>query len=104
MLEAIQHHRPTAIFASTNRLSLLAIQAIRRLKLGFPEEISLLGFDDFEWSTLLEPYLSAVVQPIEALGFQAAQILLDRLKGDTSPPKRVLLPCDLAVRQSVQRR
>lgn len=104
VLEAIQQHRPSAIFASTNRLSLLAVQAIRRLWLRFPEEISLLGFDDFEWSTLLEPYLSAVVQPIEALGARACQILLERLKGDTRPPWRVLLPCELAVRQSVQRR
>ncbi|MBF6595373.1 MAG: LacI family DNA-binding transcriptional regulator [Thermaceae bacterium] len=100
-LEAVQKHCPSALFAATNRLSLVAVQAIRELGLGFPREISLLGFDDFEWSTLLEPYLSTVVQPLEALGAAACELLLERLAEPLRPPQRVLLPCDLAVRQSV---
>ncbi|MER3552958.1 MAG: LacI family transcriptional regulator [Meiothermus sp.] len=102
-LEAIQKHRPTALFAATNRISLLAVQAIRELGLAFPQQISLLGFDDFEWSTLLEPYLTTVVQPLEALGATACGLLLERLREPSRPPQTVLLPCDLAVRQSVAR-
>ncbi|MDW8092006.1 MAG: LacI family DNA-binding transcriptional regulator [Meiothermus sp.] len=99
--KAIQKYRPSAIFAATNRLSLVAVQAIRNLNLPFPERISLLGFDDFEWSTLLQPYLSTVRQPLEEMGQRAIQLLLERLEGVRSGPARVLLPCELAVRESV---
>lgn len=102
-LGAIRNHHPTAIFAATNRLSLVGVQAIRELGLAFPGEISLLGFDDFEWSTLLEPYLTTVVQPLEALGTAACELLVERLRDPRRPPQTVLLPCDLAVRQSVAR-
>lgn len=102
-ITAIQTHCPTALFAATNRLSLIAVRAIRHLRLAFPEEISLLGFDDFEWSTLLEPYLTTVVQPLEAMGSAALELLLARIKDNDRPPQTLLLPCELAVRQSVAR-
>jgi LacI family transcriptional regulator len=97
----ITKYQPSAIFAATNRLSLVAVQAIRELGLAFPQQISLLGFDDFEWSTLLQPYLSAVKQPLEQMGRTACDLLLERLAGMRSEPKRVLLPYTLAIRQSV---
>jgi LacI family transcriptional regulator len=101
VVNAIQKYRPTAIFAATNRLSLVAVQAIRELELEFPGQISLLGFDDFEWSTLLQPYLSTVKQPLEQLGERACELLLERLEGKLTRPQKVLLPCDLAIRNSV---
>jgi LacI family transcriptional regulator len=97
----ITKYQPSAIFAATNRLSLVAVQAIRELGLAFPQQISLLGFDDFEWSTLLQPYLSAVKQPLEQMGRTACELLLERLAGERSEPRRILLPHTLAVRQSV---
>jgi len=98
---AIARRQPSAIFAATNRLSLVAVQAIRELRLAFPQQISLLGFDDFEWSTLLQPYLSTVKQPLEQMGRTACELLLERLAGERSEPRRILLPHTLAVRQSV---
>ena len=47
--------RPTAIFCTNNMMALGALAAIQEIDLGCPEEISLLGFDDFYWATLLRP-------------------------------------------------
>src|SRR5437660_521980 len=52
--------RPTAIFAATYDATLGAIKAIRAVDLAFPEDVSLLGFDDFDWMTVLRPYVSTI--------------------------------------------
>ena len=46
-------------------MALGALAAIQEIGLKCPEEISLLGFDDFYWSTLLRPRLTVVRQPAQ---------------------------------------
>src|SRR3546814_6614866 len=43
--------RPTAVFAVNNIATLGAVKAIRAAGLAFPEDVSLLGFDDLDWMT-----------------------------------------------------
>src|SRR5439155_192140 len=52
--------RPTAIFCTNNMMALGALAAIQEIGLACPEDISLLGFDDFYWATLLRPRLTVV--------------------------------------------
>lgn len=92
----------TAIFAGNNRLTLGAIQAIRELDLPFPEGISMVGFDDFEWTTALKPYLTTIAQPTEAMGKRAWTLLARRLQGSTEPPQHAVLSCSLCVRESTR--
>lgn len=94
--------RPTALFCATNTMAIGAVRAIRSLNVPFPEDISLLSFDDFEWTTLLEPYLTTVAQPVHALGEAAWRLLKGRLDGERGPPRELLLPCELRVRQSTR--
>lgn len=100
--QALETLRPTAVIAATNRLTLVALEAARRLGLSIPRDLSLVGFDDFEWSSLLDPPLTVVAQPVEAMGQEAFRVLLDRITyGEASPqPFNVRLPCTLVVRGS----
>ena len=93
---------PTALFCATNPMALGAVRAIRSLNVSFPNDISLLSFDDFDWTTLLEPYLTTVAQPVRELGETAWRLLKARLDGDRTPSRRVLLDCTLHVRQSTR--
>ncbi|MEE8270719.1 MAG: LacI family DNA-binding transcriptional regulator [Alphaproteobacteria bacterium] len=95
--------RPTALFAATNIVALGAIHAIRDLNLEFPEEISLLGFDDFEWMTVLKPYVSSIRQPTEEMAALAWSLLTDRLAGKRDTVARLRLPCTLCARESTVR-
>lgn len=92
--------RPTALFAGTNIVALGAIHAIRDLDLDFPREISLLGFDDFEWMTVLKPYISTIEQPTGEMAAHAWRLLTDRLARKGGAAARVRLPCTLRVRES----
>jgi len=92
--------RPSALFAATNVIALGAIHAIRDLDLDFPREISLLGFDDFEWMTVLKPYISTIQQPTEEMAAHAWRLLTDRLARKRRDVARVRLPCTLRARES----
>ena len=95
--------RPSAIFAANHVATLGAVKAIRALDLDFPEAISLLGFDDTEWMTVLRPYLSVIAQPIAAMAETAWRLLQRRLGDRGAPVTRTPLPCTLTVRESTRR-
>jgi len=94
--------RPSALFAATHVAALGAIQAIRELDLPFPEEISLLGFDDFEWMTVLKPFVSTIRQPTEKMGDLAWSLITKRLGGEIHDFAQIRLPCTLCVRESTR--
>jgi len=95
-------HQPrlTALFVANNLTTLGALQAIHERGLRIPDDISIVGFDDMPWATLLHPPLTAVAQPTYELGRQAAELLLARLKDPRKPVAHVQLPTTLIVRGS----
>jgi LacI family transcriptional regulator len=92
--------RPTALFMNNNLLSLGALLAIKDLGLHCPEDIALAGFDDHPWASVSDPPLTVVRQPTRELGQIAARMLLDLIKGQPLAESRVILECELIVRQS----
>lgn len=72
---------PTAIFSANNLMVIGVMKAIRDIGLSCPEDISVACFDDFPWADVFRPQLTTVAQPVQAIGEQAAALLLDRLEG-----------------------
>jgi DNA-binding LacI/PurR family transcriptional regulator len=93
--------RPTAILAGNDMIALGALLAIREAGLRCPEDISLVGFDDLDLAETTNPSLSSVSQSGYQLGTTAARILLDRLAGDKSPAKHIVLDTSFKLRHSV---
>lgn len=93
--------RPTAIFAGNDMIALGALLAIREAGLLCPKDISLMGFDDLDIAETTNPSLSSVSQSGYQLGTTAARILIDRIQGDTSPSKHVVLETALNLRDSI---
>lgn len=93
--------RPTAIFAGNDMIALGALRAIREAGLRCPEDISLFGFDDLDLAEVTHPALSSVSQSGYQLGTTAAHILIQRLHGDKSPSKHIILKTSLSLRDSV---
>lgn len=90
----------TALFVANNLMTLGALQAIRESGLQVPGDISIVGFDDTAWASLLQPPLTAVAQPTYELGHRAAELLLGRLNDPGKPVARELLETRLIVRGS----
>jgi DNA-binding LacI/PurR family transcriptional regulator len=94
--------RPRAIFASSDTLAIGALAAVRALKLRCPDDVSIVGFDDLEFSELTEPSLTTVFQPGYHIGSLACQLLLDRVRGADHPPEKKILNTELRIRHSVR--
>ena len=92
---------PTALFAANILTALGALRAIEDLGLRIPEDVAVIGFDDFELAHVLRPRFTLVRQPAAELGRRAAEMLFDRLDGRGRPsPRRLVLPTELVVRES----
>ncbi len=93
--------RPTAIFAGNDMIALGVLRAIREAGLRCPEDISVMGFDDLDFAEVTDPALSSVSQSGYQLGTTAAHMLIERLHGDTSPARHVVIKTTLSLRNSV---
>ena len=92
---------PTALFAANILTTLGALRAIEDLGLRIPEDVAVIGFDDFELAHVLRPRFTLVRQPTFELGRRAAEMLFERLDGQGRPnPRRLVLPTELVVRES----
>jgi LacI family transcriptional regulator len=93
--------RPSAIFSANNPMMAGAMKAIRDLGLGCPGDVSVACFDDFPWADVFQPQMTAIRQPVEAIGEQAAHLLLERIRGKApEAPRRLVLRGRLMIRNS----
>ncbi|MBC7318277.1 LacI family DNA-binding transcriptional regulator [Candidatus Bipolaricaulota bacterium] len=95
-----QPNPPTAIFATNNLMTIGVIKALHQLGLRCPEDVSIVGFDDFEWAEVFNPPLTTVAQNPYEIGQRAADLLVELIAGK-GEPKQVRVPVELKVRASV---
>ena len=94
---------PTALFSGNNLMSIGALHAIASHGLSVPEDVAVVGFDDFPfpWSDAFRPHLTTIAQPTYELGRRAAEMLVDALSTSSPPgPHRVVLDGKLVIRES----
>lgn len=93
--------RPTALFAANNFIAGGAMKALQEADLEIPEDIALVGFDDFSPAMNFFPFFTVVSQPAYEMGRQATQLLLAKLSGLAQNTYReIVLPTQLIVRHS----
>mgnify|MGYP000480491688 CR=1 FL=1 len=91
----------TAILAGNDLMALGCIDAINEAGLRCPDDVSVVGFNDMDWSARFAPPLTTVRVPHYDLGVQAADLLLERLATDEpGPAKHLVLPVEMVVRGS----
>jgi len=95
--------RVTAIFSSNNLMTLGVLRYLREGKIRCPQDVSLVGFDDPPWAASFHPGITSVAQQPFEMGYKAAEMLVKRIEGDSTPPVQVRLECELRVRESSAR-
>jgi len=98
--------RPTAVFCLKRISSVYLIQALHLHKLRVPENVAVVGFDDFELAEVLGTPLTVVRQTPTGMARAAGELLFKKIanlqEGAVSETQtaKMLFPTDLIIRRS----
>ncbi len=92
--------KPTAIIATNGMTTLAVLASLARLKINIPNQISVVGFDDYLWMSTRQIPLTAVSQPISDISSSVWDCLSARMAGEEFARKKIVLSCTLEIRQS----
>ena len=93
--------RIDAVFAANDPAAIGAMKAIWEAGLRVPEDIAIVGVGDIALGDMLRVPLTTVSWSRKDQGLNAAELLLNGLEGDEAdPPRRVIIPPRLVVRES----
>lgn len=72
-----------AIFYSSDVMALGGFKVLIREGYKVPKDISILGYDNINVSSILEPELTTIAQPIYEMGEKACELLVNMINGAT---------------------
>jgi alanine racemase len=93
----------TAVVCGSDLMALGAVRAARALGHAVPEDVSVVGFDDSRLIQFLDPPLTTVRQPVQAMGGAAVAALADAIDGAPIPAQEYLYQPELVLRGSTAR-
>lgn len=94
--------KPTAIIASTDLMAIGFYEEAVKLKINIPDDFSLIGFDGHEICYYTNPRLTTMHQPLEEMGYVAAQLLINQIEKKSTQHQHLLYPVTLESGGSVK--
>ena len=91
---------PDAIMASIDTMAIGAMKYLKSAGYDIPGDVKVIGFDNIDLCTLIEPTLTTIAQPIQALGTEAANILIKKIRGEVNIKEQVVFETELIIRGS----
>lgn len=95
-----RHPAVTAVLGANDLLAVGVLHAARRLGRRCPDELAVVGFDDFDIARWMQPSLTTVRLPGDEMGRRAAELLIARLQSGRFPRRRIDVPTELVIRES----
>ncbi len=95
---------PTAIFAGYDLYAIPAINTLQERGFRVPADISVIGFDNLDVTSITSPGLTTISQNREEIGIKAAELLIDLIEnGSVEGPLDVRIPTSLVMRGTCAR-
>jgi DNA-binding LacI/PurR family transcriptional regulator len=99
----LESDQSTGIFVCNNWLLDKAYLVLRNYRDLIPQKIGLIGFDSLEWTELVSPSITTIVQPAYEEGQAAAKILIDRIENRNEEAPNRILKCRINELDSTRR-
>ena len=96
--------RPTAIVCNSDWSARWMIDQLKQQGLRVPEDISIVGFDDFNYVPATVPALTTYRVDQKAMCRIVVQLVADRCAGDRKPCARITVNGECVYRDSVKKR
>jgi LacI family transcriptional regulator len=96
-----KHPEVTAVFAANDVIALGVLKAAAETGRSIPEDLSVMGFDNLEFTALVHPALTTIHQPKYEMGRAAVEILLRQIRtGAAALPEHQVFGVTLIERKS----
>lgn len=96
-----QKQKFTAIFSGDDASAYVINSVAQKMGIKIPDDLSMVGYDDFPNTNFHPLELTTVHQPIREMGQKAMELLIKRIHGETGDPQHIVLKSYLAERRSV---
>ncbi|MBW7461120.1 substrate-binding domain-containing protein, partial [Paenibacillus sepulcri] len=93
----------TALFCCNDLLAIGALQAAREAGVAVPAELSIIGFDNTILSTVTNPALTTIAQPMEQMVKLVFELLISNLGDKASLKQRIVMQPELILRESTSK-
>ncbi|MGQ4388630.1 LacI family DNA-binding transcriptional regulator [Streptomyces sp. SAS_270] len=101
MAELLERHPEIdGVVAASDTTAAGALQALRAAGRRVPEDVAVIGFDDFPLAEQTKPRLTTVRQPLEEIGRAMVRLLLEEMDEPAVAWRHVILRTELVVRES----
>ena len=91
-----------SIFAFTDTLAIGAMNYLREQQIKVPQEVAIASFSGTKLSTLVNPQLTTVEQPLHQMGKTAAEIILEKIADNGMSDRTIVLNAELKFRESTE--
>ncbi|MEU6404334.1 LacI family DNA-binding transcriptional regulator [Streptomyces sp. NPDC046985] len=95
-----RHPEIDAVFAASDTMAAGALHVLRASGRRVPEDVAVIGFDDFLLAQHTDPQLTTVRQPVTEIGRAMVRLLLEELGHASGAWRHVVLPTELVLRDS----
>ncbi|MEG0897918.1 MAG: LacI family DNA-binding transcriptional regulator, partial [Ruthenibacterium sp.] len=92
----------SAVLASNDTMAIGALKALHEKGLRIPEDVELVGFDNIAMSTMVDPPLTTMEQPIYELGSKATEVLIALMEGRELSEQNIRLEAKMVRRKSTR--
>ena len=100
MKQILQETKATAVFGFNDLMALGAYHCLRQEGLSIPEDMSIVGFDNIDFSDMLEVPLTTVNQPTYEIGREAAKRALLEITSPEAEKQTISFEPHLIIRKS----
>jgi len=90
----------TAVFVINDEMAIGLMRGLKNAGVKVPDDISVVGYDDTDYAEFVIPALTTVAQPVQAIGDEALQMILNRLANRDLERQMDLFELKLIVRES----
>ena len=95
-------HPPTAVFCTDDYKATGVLRAALGLGMRVPEDLSVMGHNNYQISALTTPPLTTVTVPMFELGRSAGEILMRKITDPSTPIENLFFPNRLLIRDTVK--
>ena len=100
---ALPDRMPTAFVCNCDQVAYLLVQRLKDMGYRVPEDVSLVGFDDYIYSTLSDPKLTTYRVNMEEMAKIAVSVMSKKLKNPSYTKGRTVVDGNIVIRDSVKR-